>query len=121
MARTVITPAAGVLNSSITSPAGVATDVANGMVINKARFRKLHFIVTNSAGSTPTITFRAGSYPVGSLQPQGDLVLSVPVGAVGIYVDRLDSARFQQNNGDLNIDFSAGFVGNITVIQSAHS
>lgn len=120
MARTVMTSVKLVRNGNILKAAGTAIDQANGMVINKWKAKKVAFEVANTAGSALGVIFRTGSYPVASTQAQGDLTVVV-TNATTQLIGPLDSAKFVQNNGDLNIDFAAGFTGTIIAYEYPHS
>lgn len=120
MARTAITTQQLVRNGSILKAAGTAVDQPNGMVITKAKFKKLSLEVANSAGSPFNIILRAGVYPVASMQAQGDLTIAV-TNATTRLIGPLDSAKFAQADGSLNIDFGAGFTGTIIAYEYPHS
>jgi hypothetical protein len=128
MARTLIPVIALVANASIAAPASTAIDQANGMnarfasnlVPASAGIEQAILIVSNTAASPKNIIVRAGVG--GGITPGpafrsglGDLTLSVPAGATR-WLGPFDSARHMQLDGSVNLDFEAGFTGNITAV-----
>lgn len=121
MARTAITTVKLVRNGNILKAAGTAVDQANGMVIAKAKFKKIALEVANTAGSPLGCILRAGTYPLASAQAQGDLTVTV-TNATTQLIGPLDSAKFAQGpTGDLFIDFAVGFTGTIIAYEHPHS
>jgi hypothetical protein len=128
MARTLIPVIALVANASIPAPAPVAIDQANGMnakfasnlVPASAGLEHAVLIVSNTAAAAKNIIVRAGVG--GGITPGpafrsglGDLVIPIPAGATR-WLGPFDSARHMQLDGSVNLDFEAGFTGNITAV-----
>lgn len=118
MARTAITPTRLVANDSINNPAGTTIDstlVTNGVVVNSPSFRGLLVRVNNTAGSNKNVIVRGGDSPIASLGGYGDLTKAVAATS-GSQLLYLESGRFAQSDGALNIDFESGFTGTILVL-----
>ena len=103
-------------NGSVTNPAGTTVDPTNGHVISGARFRKLLIRITNTNGTNRTCTIKAGAYPPAESAGLGDLVVTVPATTGDLLIGPLESARFSQANGDINIDLGASIAGIIAAI-----
>ena len=128
MARTAITLRSLTANGGIAAPTADTVDQANGMTLaipttsipSPSGMDRLILVVTNSAGSTPTVTIRAGAG--GGATPGqafrsalGDSVIT----ATGTrYIGPFESARYAQTDGSLSVDFSSGFVGTITALMA---
>lgn len=106
---------------------GTAVDVTNGMNVVLANegvpagpgMNNLVLYVTNTAGADKTVTVRAGvgggATPGAAYRSgEGDLVVTVHTASGGGVIGPLESARFAQSDGSLNIDFGSGLTGNIT-------
>jgi hypothetical protein len=128
MARTAITLNTLTPNGSIAAPAGNAVDQANGMnlaipanaIPTSPDMDTLVLVVTNSAGSTKAITIDAGVGGGATPGPAfrsglGALTVNVATTAT-VYIGPLESARFAQLDGSLNVDFASGFTGTITAL-----
>jgi hypothetical protein len=110
--------------------AGTAIDVTNGMYIDLTSTampaangsEDLLLYVTNTAGSTKTVTIKAGVG--GGVTPGqafrsglGDFTtgnLSATTGSA--FIGPLDSSRFMQLNSRIYLDFSSGMTGNVWAI-----
>jgi len=117
MARTTVPVNVVGYGAGTAEGAGTTADVANGMQVSLkgVKTRKVFFRVTNTAGSTPTVTVRQGAAKIGSPDHAawksyaGDLVLAAA--ASGSIVFTIDPARHMQDDQTIQLDFSAGFVG----------
>jgi hypothetical protein len=107
--------------------AGTAIDVTNGMYVDLTTTavpsangsEDLLLYITNTAGSTKTVTVKAGVG--GGVTPGaairsglGDFVtgnLSATTGTA--FIGPFDSTRFMQSNGRIYLDFAASMTGNI--------
>lgn len=133
MARTSVTPVALVGNGVIDIPAGTtinSTLVTNGVNIPLASSaipsapaaRDTFLYVTNTAGSDKAVTVRAGvgggSTPGPAFRSgMGDLVVTAHTASGGGLIGPLESARFAQLDGSINVDFATGLTGVLTVFQ----
>jgi hypothetical protein len=117
MARTAVTPAQGARNAGVTPTSTTinSTLVTNGVTIaNAGRIEDLVIRVANTDGSALAVTIRAGD----SLYPAvesglGDLAVTVAATSGVQEIARLESARYQQSDGSLSIDFATGFTGTL--------
>ena len=116
MARDAVAITLLALNAGTATPAGTAINTTNGANIAVGgKTRKLIVRVTNTiTNAAHTVTFRAGVYPPALQSPVGDLAISVPQS--GDVLIALESARFVQADGSINVDYDAGMTG----IVSAH-
>jgi hypothetical protein len=128
MARTAITPRALVANGSLDAATGPTTIdstlVTNGVVINRVEPERTLIRVTNTEGSTNTVTIRKGDKPPAEAQGQGDLVVTVAATSGHRYIGPLESGRFLKRlddasvnqGGSIFIDFETGMTGVIDVL-----
>ncbi len=115
MARTALTPTqlgqdAGTDVKAATVMSSIAALVALGSEIVAAKFRpddKILIHVKNTAGTAKNITIPAGN---GFRSGIGDLVVSVAATS-GEAMIIVESARFAQSDGILDIDYETGFTG----------
>jgi len=113
MARDAVTVTALALNAVTNTPAGTTISTTNGAVITPGgAARKLLIRITNTiTNATKTATIKAGVNPPALQQAVGDLALVVPQS--GDVLVTLESARFMQADGTINVDFSTGMTGKI--------
>lgn len=131
MARTNLPLTTMTPNSAVLNNAGTAIDQANGMTIAlpttgipaAPQSDTVILYVQNTAGSTKTVTVRAGGNTTGDPNSPafraglGDLVtgnLNATTGTA--FIGPFDPSRFQQSDGSLSVDFSAGTTGTIWAI-----
>lgn len=118
MARTAVTPAVGARNAAVapTSTTINSTLVTNGVTIANPTPEKLTIRVTNSDTNPHNIMIRAAPDVPGNsgawMAGQGDLTVAVAASGVEEFTG-VDSARFSQADGSLQIDFSTGFTGTL--------
>lgn len=115
MARTAVPYSNLAGNSSILEPTPTTADTTNDHVVNAAVPERTILRVYNTSGSTKTVTIKAGDYPPALAAGQGDLVVSVADSAIRL-IGPLESGRFKQSNGTLEIDLEAGYTGSITAL-----
>jgi len=116
MPRTVINVLTPARNAAAVD-ADTVIDQANGMYIPAtAPTRDILVRVVNSFAGAKTVTFRAGVNPPATSAGQGDLTVSLAQAATPVHF-HIESARFAQANGTINVDFEAGATGKITVIR----
>lgn len=120
MPRTAVIPRALVANGSLNGAAGATTIdstlVTNGVVINSAEPERILIRVANTEGSTNTVTVQSGDNPPAHAAGQGDLVVTVAATSGVQFIGPLESGRFLQNDGTLEIDFETGMTGTIDVL-----
>lgn len=130
MARTSVTPTNLTGNGGIDIPAGTtinSTLVTNGVNIPLSatgipaapQARDLFLYITNTAGADKTVTVRAGvgggSTPGQAFRSGiGDLAVTCHTASGGCIVGPLESARFAQLDGSINVDFGTGLTGAFT-------
>jgi hypothetical protein len=128
MARTAITPRALAANGSLDSATGPTTIdaalVTAGAIVNSVEPERTVIRVTNTEGSTNTVTIKAGDNPPALAAGQGDLVVTVAATTGARYIGPLESGRFLKmlddasvaQGGSLYLDFETGMTGTIDVL-----
>lgn len=114
MARDSVAITALTLNGGVARPAGTAINVSNGAVVDPAGDTDSFLIeVRNTTAAEKDVTIKAGVGPTADL---GDLV--VPVAAnTGVQIICIESARFAQADGTVNIDFEASMTGTVAALR----
>jgi len=103
------------LNLNATSAWDATTiSVANGASIATTKGTKMLVRVTNTNGTARVVTFAAGDSTISN--GAGDLAESITA-TTGDELFVLDSARFLQTDGNINVDFAASFAGSIYALQ----
>lgn len=131
MARTAIPVNKFLANNttSLPDPTGTAIDQANGMNVALApntipagdSAEALVLRVHNTAVAAHNVTIDAGVNPPSFRAGIGALVVAV-TNATTKWVGPLEPARFLQADGSVNVDFDAGFTGDITAfVVPAHT
>ena len=111
MARTAIT-VDQLTESTAATPTATAIDATNGHVIAAtAKPGKTVLRINNSTGSTKVATVKAGANPPAGASGQGDLAISLATTVTAVVV--LDTSRFTQADGTINIDIAASMTGTI--------
>lgn len=72
---------------------------------------------TNTNGSNRTATIVAGDSPPALSAGQGNLVITVPATSGDMTVAGLESARFMQANGTIEIDLEASYAGAVRAFR----
>lgn len=120
MARTALTALVSTGDSS-TAVTSVALDATDSHVFTPTHpLNEYVLIVTNTTSSTKTVTIKAGDSPPADAAGQGDLVVSFTAGNVTPQVKTigpLESARFMQNDGTVNVDVAASMTGTVTLLR----
>lgn len=123
MPRTAVVPRALVPNGNLIGTTGAttidATLVTNGVVVDSAKPELMLIRVTNTEGSTNTVTIKAGDNPPAIAAGLGDLVVTVAATSGVQYIGPFESGRFIQGGadmGDLHIDFETGMTGAIDIL-----
>lgn len=105
--------------------AGTAIDQSNGMYIDLSNSavpatgsaQDLLIYVKNSYSGTQTVTIKAGANPPAFRQGLGDYTTGNLTGSTGTaFIGPLDSSRFLQTDGKVNVDFSASATGTIWAV-----
>jgi hypothetical protein len=108
MTRTAITVNALTLNAGI-APTQTTVDTSNGHVLTVPGDGRFLLIVDNTGSvAASTVTIKAGDNPPAFQAGMGDL--AVVVGTSGVHREAIvvETARFNQDDGTINID-AAGF------------
>lgn len=113
MARGTIIPTTLLTNGGTVS-AGIAVDQANGQAIAATGLTR-NIIIQVLASAVGTLIVRAGAYPPAFRAQQGDI--SVPIANAATTFVTVESARVVQLDGSINLDYSAGFTGTLTVYR----
>ena len=114
MARTAL-PVTTAYNSGA-APTATAVDPTNGHVIaaSATPTEELLIVVNNTFAGTKVVTIKAGDSPPASAAGQGDLAITCATSTNGIPI-RIDSSRFLQADGTIEIDLAASMTGTIVV------
>lgn len=114
MARDAITITSLGINAATANPAGLTIDstvVTNDMVVNASgNTRGLLLQITNTSGADKVVTVKAGDNPPAFRAGLGDLEITVPATSGNVWIS-LESARFVQDDGTINIDLATGHTG----------
>ncbi len=117
MATIVLTPL--VANGKVTAPSALAITADNtyqAVPTNRVQMEQVLLQVVVATAPT-TVTIKAGTQPLAIASGQGDLVFTNL--AVGThFVGPLESGRFQQNDGTLQI--KAATAANVSVAALQH-
>jgi hypothetical protein len=117
MARTAVTVTTLTANTGVTEPAGTTADPTNDHVVAGIPAEELILRFANTNGSDRVATIKAGDSPPALEAGLGDLDITVPATTGVRWVGPLTSARFAQDNGDINIDLAASFAGTVTAYR----
>jgi hypothetical protein len=119
MADTAV-PVSALASGSTVDPAGTAIVAANTHVITPTkRSGKLLIRIRNTTAAAKVFTVVAGDSPPANAQGQGNLTMSLADGSTTA-VDGwlcLESARFMQNDGTIQITVASATTGFITAFQ----
>lgn len=123
MPRTAVVPRALVPNGNLIGSTGSTTIdaalVTAGVVVDNAKPELMLIRVTNTEGSTNTVTIAAGDNPPALAAGLGSLVVTVAATTGVQYIGPFESGRFLQGGadmGDLHIDFESGMTGTIDIL-----
>lgn len=122
MARTNLPLSTLVPNGVLPIPAGTVIDQTNGMNVQLPTtaipaapgMADLFLYVATTNAANDNVIIRAGVNPPAFRSGMGDLTVVAPTANGGGVVGPLESARFAQSDGSINIDFGAGTTGKIT-------
>ena len=117
MARDAVTITELTSGTAATNPAGTAINTTNGAVINGAKdTSRLLIRITNTNGSDRVATIKAGDNPPAVRKGLGDLAITVPATS-GDKIVVVESARFLQDDGSIQIDFGASMAGVVSAVR----
>ena len=117
MARTNV-PVVTLSTSGAATNAGTAADPTNGHVITvDFPLEELVLRFTNTNGSDRVATILAGDTPPALSKGQGNLAITVPATSGDMTVAGLESARYLQSDGTLEIDLGASFAGAVRAFR----
>jgi hypothetical protein len=115
MARTNITLTACAVATAV-KPTTVAVDQANGMEVAAGGYTaRLLLWVKNSDGVDHNLIVRKWQNPPAVRSAIGDLTLSIKAGEERLIA--IEGSRHVLNSGKINVDFAAGFAGDIAAYQ----
>src|SRR5689334_3301138 len=111
-AITVDTPAEGVA----ATPTATAIDATNHHVIAAgAKPGKILLIAQNTFAGSKALTVKAGDNPPAVAAGQGDATITIATqNAYAVFV--IDTSRFQQDDGTINIDVAASMTGSLWAV-----
>lgn len=103
--------------------AGTAIVAANTHTITPTkRLDKVIIRLVNTTATTKVFTLKAGDNPPAEASGQGDLTVSLTDGSTTpqvAYLSGLESARFLQSDGTIEVTVASGTTGFITAFQLA--
>lgn len=109
MARDTLTPVALAVNAGTSGGSGVAINVTNGAAIPAGSMPRVILKVTNTYAGAKKVTVKAGANPPAFRANLGDLEVSLAQNATHYFV--LETARFAQADGSINVDYEASMTG----------
>jgi hypothetical protein len=120
MPRTAVVPRALTKNSGLNGATGATTIdstlVTNGVTIANAKPERLLIRVANTEASTNTVTVKAGDNPPALRGGQGDLVVTVAATTGVQFIGPLESDKYVQADGSLEIDLETGMTGSLDAL-----
>ncbi len=110
MARTNLPVTVLVRDADNANPGTTAIDATNGMnLVPSKLLTDILIEVTNTFAGAKNVIFRAGVNPPAQRSGLGDLTVSIAQN--GVHLFNLETARFAQADGSINIDFDSGTTG----------
>lgn len=116
MARDAVTVSALTQNALNTNPAGTSISPTNGANIAGPLDSRILVRITNTNGTNRVATFKAGADRPAGRSSLGDLAITVPATTGDVLVP-IETARFLQTDGSINVDFGASMAGIISVVR----
>ena len=118
MARTAV-PVVTLSATGAATNAGTTADATNSHVVDLGGYPLEEFVFrfTNTNGSDRVATIAAGDNPPALSAGQGGLAITVPATSGDMTVAGLESARYMQSDGTVNIDLAASFAGAVRVFR----
>jgi hypothetical protein len=116
MPRDAVAVTALASGAATATPAGVAVNTTNGATIGAiGDGSRVVVRVTNTHTATHIVTFKAGVNPPALRAGLGDLEVSLLKETDVLVV--LETARFVQADGTINVDYATGLTGAISVLK----
>ena len=123
MARTNVPLTKLTANSGNVAPSTTALDATNGHNIAlastaipaQAGSELLVLVVNNTFAGSKTVTVKAGANPPAQRAGLGDLTVTLTQNQTA-YIGPLESQRFYQADGSINVDMAAGTTGTILAV-----
>lgn len=114
MARTAVTITSLPAGTATAESAGTSADATNDHVVTPTfPLEELLLVFKNTNGSDRVATIVAGDNPPALSSGLGNLDITVPATTGVRFVTGLESARFLQADGTLEIDLAASFAGTV--------
>lgn len=105
------------VNGQAVQGAFSAVDQANGMrLVGIGKYADVQVVVRNTAVAAKNVIVRAGSAEYGRASV-GDATYAVPANTGEVYIFP-ETARHQQHDESINVDFESGFTGTIAVFTT---
>lgn len=106
------------LGVDVSAGTGTAIDASKTMVVTPAGpLEEMAILIWNTEGSTNAVTFKASSDPSSQSRGVGDTTITLAATTGAQLAPVLESARFIQHDGTLQITFEAGTTGYVLPIQ----
>jgi hypothetical protein len=118
MPRTAV-PIVTLSRTGAATSAGTAADPTNGHVValGGVPLEEVVFRFTNTNGTDRVATFVAGDNPPALSAGQGNLAITVPATSGDMTVAGLESARFLQSDGTVEINLGASYAGAVRAFR----
>lgn len=117
MARTAV-PVVTLSTVGAATNAGTTADPTNGHVITiDFPLEELVLRFTNTNGSDRVATILAGDNPPAGSASQGSRAITVPATSGDMTIAGLESARFLQSDGTLEVDLGASYAGAVRAFR----
>lgn len=122
MARTAVTVNSLTAGTFTALPTPTTADTTNDHVVDCSAFplEELFLVIKQTDASARVATIVAGDNPPALSAGQGNLTKSMAQNETWV-IAGLESARFLQDDGKLNIDLAASFAGEITAYRIPRS
>lgn len=115
MARTAVTSTKLAVNTDLLAPAGVAIDIANGMVVNFNKRSKTLIVITNTAAATKVVTVRKATTSFDN--PAADFSSqAIPITTGQDFLGPF-GGRYTSADGGIWLDFVAGHTGVVYALE----
>lgn len=118
MARTAVTLET-LSKAGATAPVGTTADPTNGhnVALAGVPLEEVIFRFLNTNGTNRVATVKAGVSPPASSSGQGDQAMTVTATTGDFWIAGMESARYLQADGSVNIDLAASFAGTVFAIR----
>jgi len=117
MARTVVPVTTLTANAALAEATGTSLDPSNGHYVTPGgREDDVFLYLDHTTASSKTVTIKAGSYPPAFRKGLGDLTITAAA-STKYLIGPLESARFLQADGTINIDVQASTTGTLRVYK----